>query len=163
MIYHDGCLLKTCDVAQDTKSTWKHAESARARLHACKVSYVWLLCMRLDAKCKCLTYESESSWVLFASTAVCLWDMSGLADFVFLCVCPIPSKYISRRAHTHAHSVIIFGGTSNVLWQFCVTLWIFDLKCVGEADRLILRDLRASSHQFACQAHRKRRGGDISL
>lgn len=107
VIYHDDCLLKTCDVAQDTKSTWKHAESARARLHACKVSYVWLLCMRLDAKCKCLTYESESSWVLFASTAVCVCEI--WVDLQILCSCvfvPYPPTYKNIYPGGHTRTPI---------------------------------------------------------
>lgn len=105
VIYHDDCLLKTCDVAQDTKSTWKHAESARARLHACKVSYVWLLCMRLDAKCKCLTYESESSWVLFASTPVCVFVRYEWTCRFCVPVClshTLPHIKIYIQAGTHA-------------------------------------------------------------
>lgn len=42
--------------------------------------------------------------------------------------------------HKHTHTASSFWSHINMLWQFCVALWIFDLECVGEAGGLIWRD-----------------------
>lgn len=94
--------LKTRNQLGNTRRVRVHA-----CMHACKVSYVWLLCMRLDAKCKCLTYESESSWVLFASTAVCVCEI--WVDLQILCSCvfvPYPPTYKNIYPGGHTRTPI---------------------------------------------------------
>lgn len=75
----------------------------RVRVHACMHarSHMFGCCV----KCKCLTYESESSWVLFASTAVCVFVRYEWTCRFCVPVClshTLPHIKIYIQAGTHA-------------------------------------------------------------
>lgn len=103
----------------------------------------------VGAKCKCWNLCASACRVWLVSPRTC-----GCFDSVWvhvhMCVCVSHSP-----TYKHTHIASSFWSRINMLWQFCVTLWILDLKCVGEADGLILRDYGHQATSLAAKPHRK--------